>query len=184
MKKAVWFTLIIMTLGAAYAQSPLSFRFDDQDFTYFGSEAGYLSLSLEDDTLVVHLSDQPTGMRIRFNKIATASCAKMNGSGPENCNEAEYRRDPVKRLALAKLTNCEVARSRAILGHENTSLSNAVAMYSEALALLGFKPETAITFRGTGRDYVFTRGEQRLQVSFSQGIDHGDMLVKVRMQAV
>ena len=183
MKKAVLITLI-MLLGAAYAQSPLSFRFDDQDFTYFGSKEGYLSLSLEDDTLVVHLSDQPAGMRIHFDKIAKASCAKMDGSGTESCNEVEYRRDPVKRLALAKLTNCEVARDRAILGHENTSLPNAVAMYSEALELLGFKPETKISLRGTGRDYVFTHGEQRLQVSFSRGVDDGDQLVKVRLTAV
>jgi hypothetical protein len=90
--------LALVILGEASAQNKLTFAFDDSDFTYFGSDEGYLSLSYEDDRLVMHLSDQPSDMWLKFDKINTPKRTAMDGSGQESYKEASYRADPQKTL--------------------------------------------------------------------------------------
>ncbi len=173
--------LILMTLGEAFAQSTLRFGFDDSDFTYFGSEEGFLSLTYEEDRLIMHLSDQPSDMWLRFDKVKTPKTTDMDGEGQVSYSEAKFRADPQKRLTLAKLVRCEVARNRADISHENARMNAVMATYQEALTLLGFELETNAA-RGSIRDMVFAHeGGQRLRVSFSRGFDEGHSFVKVRM---
>jgi len=172
---------MLVTLGEAFAQGTLRFGFDDSDFTYFGSEEGYLSLTYEEDQLIMHLSDQPTDMWLRFDKIKTPKTTDMDGEGQVSYSEAKYRADPQKRLTLAKLVRCEVARNRAEIAHENARMSAVMATYQEALTLLGFELETNAA-RGANRDLEFVHDSgQRLRVSFSRGFDEGHSFVKVRM---
>lgn len=177
--KKLLLVLMLVALGAAFAQSNLSFAFDDKDFTYFGSEEGYLSLALEEDKFVFHLSDEPTGMKLSFDEIDTPNYAGNDGDD-EDWEESDYRKDPNKRITLARLVRCDVARNRAEVSHKNARLNSVIEVYGEALNTLGFEPETNLV-RGTARDYTFVRGDQRLQVSFSRVFDEGDRLVKVRM---
>lgn len=184
MKKIAIALFIALTLGAAFAQSPLKFGFDDSDFTYFGSDEGYLSLSLEAGRLVLHLSDQPSLMRLRFEEIRTPKRTDIDGDGKVSYKEADYRSDPQKRLTLAKLARCDVAYNRAEVSHEEARLKAVMATYQEALTLLGFELETNAA-RGGVRDLVFAHDDgQQLRVSFSRGFDEGASFVKVRMTAV
>lgn len=173
--------LTLMILGAASAQSTLKFGFDDSDFTYFGSEEGFLSLTYEEDRLIMHLSDQPSDMWLRFDKVKTPQTTDMDGEGQVSYTEAKFRADPQKRLTLAKLVRCEVGRSRADISHENARINAVIATYQEALTLLGFELE-ANAARGANRDLEFVHDSgQRLRVSFSRGFDEGHSFVKVRM---
>ena len=181
MKKTVFLILITIILGAASAQSSLRFSFDDSDFTYFGSDEGYLSLSYEDDRLVVHLSNQPSAMFLRFDKINAPQRTDFDGEGKTTYSEADFRADPHKRLTLAKLARCDVAYNRAEISHEEARLKSVMATYQEALTLLGFELETNAA-RGSSRDMVFAHESgQQLRVSFSRGFDEGHSFVKVRM---
>lgn len=179
MKKTGLLILIVMLLGVASARSPLSFAFDDQGFTYFGSKQAYLSLSLEGEKLVVHLSDEPTDMKLGFDKIASAKYRADDGS-QKSYREADYRKDPQARLTLAKLAKCNVSYSRAEIAHKNAHLRSVVGVYQQALEALGFEPESTV-IHGNIRDYVFAHGEQRLKVSFSRSYDEGTRYVEVRM---
>lgn len=184
MKKTVSLILITLILGAASAQSSLRFGFDDSDFTYFGSEEGFLSLTYEEDQLIVHLSDQPSDMWLRFDKVKTPKTTDMDGEGQVSYSEARFRADPQKRLTLAKLVRCEVGRNRADISHENARMNAVMATYQEALTLLGFELETNAA-RGPTRDLEFANDNgQRLRVSFSRGFDEGDSFVKVRIVPV
>ncbi len=184
MKKTVFLILIAMILGAASAQSSLRFGYDDSDFTYFGSDEGYLSLSLEEGRLVLHLSDQPSDMWLRFDKINAPQRTDFDGTGKTTYKEADFRADPHKRLTLAKLARVDVAFNRAEIAHEEARPKAVMATYQEALTLLGFELETNAA-RGSIRDMVFAHeGGQRLRVSFSRGFDEGHSFVKVRMTAV
>ncbi len=93
--------LALLILGQAFAQNTLKFAFNDSDFTYFGSEEGYLSLALEEDKFVFYLSDEPTGMKLSFDKINTPNYPGNNGKD-ESYKEADYRKDPHKRITLAR----------------------------------------------------------------------------------
>ncbi|CAA9368260.1 MAG: Chaperone protein DnaK [uncultured Chloroflexia bacterium] len=181
--KKVLLTLILMILGMAFAQSSLTFAFDDQDFAYSGSEEGYLSLTLEGGELVVHLSDEPTGTMLRLDEITASEDMDVDGDGQVTYDEAVSRSGPQKRLTLAKLAHCDVSRTRAEIAHENARLSSVVEAYSAALAALEFQPETNVV-RGTAGDYTFARGDQRMGVSFSHGIDDGHSVVKVMLTAL
>lgn len=183
MKKVLVLLFVLSGLGAAFAQSPLKFGFDDSAFTYFGSDEGFLSLSLEEGRLVLHLSDQPSAMWLRFDEIGTPKRTDMDGAGKVSYKEAKYRSDPHKRLTLAKLARCDVAYNRAEVSHEEARLRVVMATYQEALSRLGFELETNAA-RGTIRDLEFAHDSgQRLRVSFSRGFDDGHSFVKVRMTA-
>lgn len=184
MKKTLALLLFTLTLGTASAQGSLKFGFNDSDFTYFGSDEGYLSLTYDDDRLVMHLSDQPSDLWLKFDEIETPQHTDDDGDGQVDYDEDEFRADPHKRLTLAKLARCDVAYNRAEIAHERARLSSVVATYREALTLLGFALETNAV-RGANRDLVFAHeGGQRLRVAFSQGFDEGHSFVKVRMTAV
>lgn len=183
MKSAVFLVIVLSVLGAASAQSSLKFGFDDSDFTYFDSEEGYLSLTYEDNRLIMHLSDQPSDMWLRFDKINAPRRMKLDNSEQEDYDEAKFRADPQKRLTLAKLARCDVAYNRAEISHEEARLKAVMATYQEALSLLGFELETNAA-RGAIRDLVFANSGQRLRVSFSRGFDEGASFVKVRMTAI
>lgn len=183
MKKTVFLILITLILGAASAQGTLKFSFDDKDFTYFGSDEGYLSFSYEDNRLTMHLSDQPSDMWLKFDKIDTPQRTDMDGEGQVSYTEEEFRADPQKRLTLAKLARCDVAYNRAEISHEDAPMQAVMATYQEALTLLGFELETNAG-QGSIRALEFAREGQRLRVSFSRGFDEGDSFVKVRMVPV
>lgn len=183
MKKILVLLLFALTLGTVSAQGTLKFGFNDADFTYFGSDEGYLSLTYDDDRLVMHLSDQPSDLWLKFDEINTPQRNDTDGDGQVDYDEAEFRADPHKRLTLAKLARCDVAHNRAEVAHERARLSSVVATYQEALSLLGFALKTTAV-RGAYRDLVFAHeGGQRLRVAFSQGVDEGRSFVKVRMTA-
>lgn len=181
MKRTVFLILIAMILGAASAQGTLKFGFDDSDFTYIDSEEGYLALTYEENRLIVHLTNQPSDMWLRFDKIRAPTHAAMTRTGDEKYSEAQIHADPQKRLTLAKLARCDVAHNRAEIAHENARMNTVMATYQEALTLLGFELETNAA-RGANRDLEFAHDSgQRLRVSFSRGFDEGHSFVKVRM---
>lgn len=177
--KKIFLMLAITLLGVVSARSPLSFALNDQDFTYFGSKEGYLSLSLEGEKLVLHLSDEPTAMKLGFDEIKAAKYTADDG-GEKSYREADYRKDPGARLNLAKLAKCSVSYSRAEVAHKNAHLRAVVGVYQEALQALGFEAESTVS-RGSIRDYVFAHGPQRLKLSFSHGYNEGTRFVEVRM---
>lgn len=181
--KKVLLALILVLLGTASAQGNLTFAFDDQDFAYVGSEAGYLSLTLEGGRLVVHLSDEPTDTMLRLDGTRTPERMDADGDGRVTYDEAISRSSPQKRLTLTKLAHCDVSRTRAEIAHQNARLSSVVEAYSAVLAALEFQPETNV-MRGTAGDYTFARGDQRMGVSFSHGVDDSQSLVKVTLTAL
>lgn len=181
--KKVLLALILVILGTAFAQSSLTFAFDDSDFAYSGSEEGYLSLTFNEGELVVHLSDEPTGTMLRLDEITAPRNMDTDGDGRVTYDEAIIRSSTQKRLTSAKLAHCDVSQTRAEIAHENARLSSVVEAYSAVLAALEFQPETNI-MRGAAGDYTFARGDQRMAVSFSHGVADGHGLVKVTLTAL
>lgn len=135
--------------------------------------------ALEGKKLVLHLSDEPTAMKLGFDEIKAAKYTADDG-GEKSYREADYRKDPQARLTLAKLAKCNVLYRRAEVAHKNAHLRAVVGVYQQALEALGFEPESTVA-RGTIRDYVFSHGPQRLKVSFPRGYDEGPRYVEVRM---
>jgi hypothetical protein len=181
MKKTVLLILTLMALGAASAQGNLKFGFNDSDFTYYGSEQGYLSLTYEDNRLIMHISDEPTDLWLRFNEIKTLRTLDDDGQGDKDHAEADARMDPEKRRNLARLARVDVAHNRAEIAHENTRMRVVMAAYQAELQKLGFELETNAA-RGAFRDLVFVHDSgQKLRAVFSRGFDRGDSFVKVRM---
>lgn len=184
MKKIVLLIFVLSIAGAAFAQGGLKFGYDDSDFTYFGSEEGYLSLTYEDNRLIMHISDEPTSLQVQFDEIEPLIKLGNDPEDHDEYDEADARRDPRKRLTLAKLARCDVAHNRAEIAHENVRMSAVMAAYQEALQQLGFELETN-TAQGAFRDLVFVHSSgQQLRAVFSNGFDEGDSFVKVRMTPV
>lgn len=181
--KKLLLALILVTLGTAFTQSRLTFAFDDKDFLYSGREAGYLSLTLEGDELVVHLSDKPTDTMLRLDETRAPERMDTNGDGRVTYDEATSLSSPQKRITLVKLAHCDVSRIHAEIAHQNARLSSVVEVYSAALAALEFQPETKVMWGAAG-DYTFARGNQRMGVSFSHGVANGHSLVKVTLTAL
>lgn len=182
MKKLLW-ALILMVFGTAFAQGSLTFAFDDEDFPYFGSGAGYLSLTSEGDKLVVHLSNKPSDTMLKFDQTPTPKRMDTDGDGKVTYNEAVNYNEPQKRRTLVKLAHCDVSQTRAEIAHENARLNSVVEVYSAALIALEFQPETNV-MRGVASDYTFARGNRRIGVSFSDGVDDGHSLIKVTLTAL
>lgn len=128
---------------------------------------------------MLHLSDDPSAMKLGFDEIKAPHYRADDGD-EKSYREADYRRDPQRRLTLAKLARCNVSHNRAEVAHKNAHLRAVVGVYKEALSALGFAPESASS-RGNIHDYVFAHGDQRLKVSFSRGYDEGTRYVEVRM---
>jgi hypothetical protein len=181
MKKIIFMLFALSIVGAALAQGTLKFGFDDSDYTYYGSEEGYLSLTYEDNRLIMHISDEPTDLWLRFNEIKTLRTLDDDGQGDKDHAEADARKDPEKRRKLARLARCDVAHNRAEIAHENARMRVVMAVYQEELQKLGFELETN-TPRGASRDMIFVHENgQQLRAVFSRGFDRGDSFVKVRM---
>jgi hypothetical protein len=181
MKKIIFALFALSTVGAALAQGTLKFGFDDSDYTYYGSEEGYLSLTYEGNRLIMHISDEPTDLRLRFDEIEPLRTLDDDGQGDKDHDEDDARKDPQRRLTLAKLARCDVAHNRAEIAHENVRMGVVMAAYQEALQQLGFELETNAA-RGAFRDLVFVHESgQQLRAVFSRGFDEGDSFVKVRM---
>jgi len=181
MKKIVLLIFVLSIAGTAFAQGTLKFGFDDSDYTYFGSKQGYLSLTYEGNRLIMHISDEPTDLWLRFNEIKALSRVADDGTGDANYSEDDARKDSVKRRNLARLARCDVAHNRAEIAHENARMRVVMAAYQEELQKLGFELETNAA-RGAFRDLVFVHENgQQLRMVFSRGFDRGDSFVKVRM---
>ena len=181
MTKIVLLIFALSIAGAAFAQGALKFGFDDSDYTYFGSKQAYLSLTYEGNRLIMHLSDEPTNLWLRFNEIKTLRTLDDDGQGDKDHDEDDARKDPMKRRNLAKLARCDVAHNRAEIAHENARMRLVMTAYQEELQKLGFELETN-TPRGAFRDMIFVHENgQQLRMVFSRGFDRGDSFVKVRM---
>lgn len=180
--KRIVLLLALLSLGAAFARSNLSFGVDDQDFSYFNSKTGYVSLGLEGDKLMIHITDQPTPMKLNYTKIRTPNYAAINGQ-LKSYKEADFKKDPVKRAKLQRLADCEVSFNRAKIAHENARMSSVVAAYTEALSALGFEPSAPV-IHGRVREHTFARGDQHVKVSFYRGANGRRGLVNVDMRAI
>lgn len=180
--KRTLLVLLLLSFGAAFARSNISFAVNDQGYTYFKSKGGYLQLRLEGDKLVFHLTPKPTPMKLVYSKINTPNYMAINGEA-KSWKEVDYRKDPMKRINLQRLADCDVSFAKAVIRHENGRLTEVYKVYQSALSDLGFQPTTHVE-GGRARDYVYERGNQRLQMSFYRGSNGRRGLVQVTIKAI
>ncbi len=180
--KRIVLLLALLSLGAAFARSNLSFGVYDRDFTYFNSKTGYVSLGLEGDKLMIHITDQPTPMKLNYTKIRASNHVAIDGT-LKNYKEEQLVRDPAQRLKLQHLADVEVSFNRAKIAHENARMSSVVAAYTEALSALGFESSPPV-IHGRVRNQTFVRDHQRVKLSFYRGTNGRVGLVNVDMRAI
>jgi hypothetical protein len=161
--KHFFLTLLISGLSIlTYAQSPLSIKFNDADYNYYGGlkdiKTGYIHLGYDSGTITVTLSEEVSPLKVQYAEMKQA----LDTQGKKKAWKKNDIADYVKINSFADGVHPGVT-----ILHNDAYLDSVMSAYNTALTQLGFSSTPEASYPNT-KVLIYNKDSGALKVLFTR----------------